>query len=471
MKLISYFSLINLILINFFNALIIIPLYRQPKILNISSSYEFIYNSMPNNLYGIIKAGTPPQNIEIIITEEDIIFSLTKNKCLLKKYYFNYNTSNTFNKIKESTRFYRCIEAQDTFYFNNNFENLNDIKIENFGFVLEKINNNLKYNCAILSLNLFRYNIDNNDYNFIIQLKKLGIINNSVWTIKYLKEKEKNKNPNLEGHLIIGDYPHIYEKEKDKYNLLNQRSSLNDMNEKGWNLLFRNITINNDTILTHYMTGVISFSNSYIIGTEEYKSKISNIFFRQYIEKNICFDDNTNSHYFLYYCKKSEFSIDDINSFPDLNFFHAEFNFTFKFKGKDLFFENNKFYYFLIIFDIYDYKTWTLGKIFLNKYQLIFDHNSKKIHFYINEEEKKEINDDNNIYINNNTLLIIILVSIAGLSFFIGLFLGKIKFGNKKRNKKANELDNENNYFSNTKKESIIDSDEATNITDEGNIN
>ena len=258
---------------------------------------------MPNNLYGIIKAGTPPQNIEIIITEEDIIFSLTKNKCLLKKYFFNYNTSNSFNKIKDSTRFYRCIEAQDTFYFNNNFENLNDIKIENLGFVLEKNNNNLNYNCAILSLNLFRYNIDNNDYNFIIQLKKLGIINNSVWTIKYLKENN-NKNPNLEGHLIIGDYPHIYEKEKDKYNLLNQRSSLNDMNEKGWNLLFRNITINNDTILTHYMTGVISFSNSYIIGTEEYKSKISNIFFRQYIEKNICFDDNTNSHYFLYYCKK-----------------------------------------------------------------------------------------------------------------------------------------------------------------------
>ena len=471
MKLISYFSLINLILINSLNALIIIPLYRQPKILNISSSYEFINNYMPNNLYGIIKAGTPPQNIEIIITEEDIIFSLTKNKCLLKKYYFNYNKSNTFNKIKESTRFYRCIEAQDTFYFNNNFENLNNIKIENFGFVLEKNNNNLNYNCAILSLNLFRYNIDNNDYNFIIQLKKLGIINNSVWTIKYLKEKDKNKNPNLEGHLIIGDYPHIYEKEKDKYNLLNQRSSLNDMNEKGWNLLFRNITISNDTILTHYMKGVISFSNSYIIGTEEYKSKISNIFFRQYIEKNICFDDNTNSHYFLYYCKKSEFSIDDINSFPDLNFFHAEFNFIFKLKGKDLFFENNKFYYFLIIFNNYNYKTWTLGKIFLNKYQLIFDHNSKKIHFYINEEEKKEINDDNNLYINNNTLLIIILVSIAGLSFIIGLFLGKIKFGNKKRNKKANELDNENNYFSNTKKESIIDSDEATNITDEGNIN
>ena len=479
------FFLINIALINFFNSIIIIPLYHQPKKLNISSSYEFINNYIPNNLYSIIKAGTPPQNIEMIITEDDIIFSVRKNKCLLKNYFFNYNTSKSFKIIKESSKFYRSIEAKDTFYFNNNLEDIssNELsKVDNIGFILEKeinpeYSDNLKYNCVVLSLNLFRYNMANNDYNFIIELKKLGFIENHVWTIKYLNEFDKNKNANtnLEGYLIIGDYPHIYEKDKEKYNSLNQRSCLNDMNEKGWNLLFRNITINNDTILTHYMTGIISFSNNYIKGTEEYKSKISNEFFKKYIEKNICFDDNTNSHYFLYYCKKSDFNQDDINSFPDLNFFHAELNYTFKFRGKDLFLENNKFYYFLIIFDIYDYKTWTFGKIFLQKYQLIFDHSSKKINFYINEEEKKEINDNNNnnnLYINNKTLLYIMLACIAVIRFIIGLILGKNKFGNKKRNKKANELDNDNNndYFS-TKKEYIIDSNDATNTSEEKNIN
>jgi len=270
--------------------------------------------------------------------------------------------------------------------------------------------------------------------------------------------------------LIIGDYPHNYQKEK--YDILSLRSSMNNMNEKGWNLNFRNITINNDTILTHYLTGIISFSNSYIIGTEEYKSKIASIFFRKYIEKNICYDDNSNSHYFLYYCKKNEFSENDIKSFPDLNFFHAEFNYTFKFTGEDLFFEKNGFYYFLIIFDRYDYKSWTLGKLFLKKYPLVFEHESKKINFYINKISKEEKNDKN-YYINNYTVIIIILASFAGISFIIGLIIGKIKFGTKKRNQRANELDNEDNddYFINKKKESITDSDDATNTSEENMIN
>ena len=51
------------------------------------------------------------------------------------------------------------------------------------------------------------------------------------------------------------------------------------------------------------------------------------------------------------------------------------------------------------------------------------------------------------------------------ISFIIGLIIGKIKFGNKKRNKKANELDNEEYLINNKKKESIIDSEDATNIS------
>ena len=116
-----------------------------------------------------------------------------------------------------------------------------------------------------------------------------------------------------------------------------------------------------------------------------------------------------------------------------------------------------------------------MGKLFINKYQFVFDHVSKKINFYINQIEKKEKNDTN-IYIKNIKILIIILSSIAGLSFIIGLIIGKNKFGTKKRNKRANELDNENDisddYFI-KKKESITDSNEedATNNSEEKIIN
>jgi hypothetical protein len=270
---------------------------------------------MPLNLYSLAKIGSPPQILELTISEEDIIFSIRKNKCLLKSYYFNKSLSKTF-KQNSTNIFYESYAAQDYFYIDNNY---NNIEIKNLGFILEKENNdnNNKYNCAILALNLFRNNIANNDYNFFYELKKLGYINNYVWSIKYIEDKNEKKD-NIEGYLIIGEYPHEYEKEK--YSILNLRSSMNDMNEKGWNLEFKNITIisndgniNKITTLSHYMKGIISFSNNYIIGTEEYKSKIDSIFFSQYIQKNICNNDYTVSHYILFTCKKSEnFNINNI---------------------------------------------------------------------------------------------------------------------------------------------------------------
>ena len=477
MNLIFKFCLSYLVLLNIIDSLVVLPLYHQTKKINISSSYEFINNYMNNNLYTIIQMGNPKQNIEMIITEEDIVFSIRKTKCLLKEYYFDKNKSQTFkNLTKGKGRFYESSEAEDTFFFYKNYTNIenNIIKVDNLKFVFENekkadYKEILKYNCALLSLNLFRNNIANNDYNFILELKKLDIIDNHAWSIKYINELDNNNiNPNLEGYLIIGDYPHIYE--KDKYDIINMRSSLNNMNEKGWNLLFKNITISNDTILTHYMSGIISFSNSYIIGTEEYKSRISIIFFNQYVQKGICFEDNTVSHYFLYYCLKNKFNKKDINTFPDLNFFHAEFNYTFKFTKDDLFLETNNFYYFLIVFDRYDYKSWTFGKLFLKKYQLVFEHVSKKISLYTNKIEKKEIKEKN-IYINNNTVLIIVLVSIACFSFIIGLVIGKIKFSFKKRNKRANELDNENEDYFIKKKEFSNESDVVTNFSEEKEIN
>ena len=472
--LIHYTRILLLIIsINLTKAYIVIPLYSLPKNANISSSYELITKMMPLNLYSLAKIGSPPQILELTISEEDIIFSIRKNKCLLKSYYFNKSLSKTF-KQNSTNIFYESYAAQDYFYIDNNY---NNIEIKNLGFILEKENNdnNNKYNCAILTLNLFRNNVANNDYNFFYELKKLGYINNYVWRIKYIEDKIEKKD-NIEGYSIIGEYPHEYEKEK--YSILNLRSSMNDMNEKGWNLEFKNITIisndgniNKITTLSHYMKGIISFSNNYIIGTEEYKSKIDSIFFSQYIQKNICNNDYTVSHYILLTCKKSEnFNINNIKQFPSLNFYHLLYNFTFTFTGEDLFLEKNGIYYFLIIFDRYDYRSWTFGSLFLKKYQLIFEHNSKKICFYINKNKQKEKNDDN-IYFYNTKILIIILSSIAVASFVIGIIIGKIKFKNKK-NKKANELDND--YFiKNSNKnfnKCINDSDEITNETDD-NIN
>ena len=178
MKLNLKFIIINILLLNTIKTIIVLPLYRQEKIINITSSYQLINNNMQNDLYTIIKIGNPKQNIELIITEEDLVFSIRKLKCVSKKYYYNISNSKSFKNItnekKDYNRFYQSTEAEEIFYFYEDKNNINEIIINNLGFVYENEKNNvynddksLKYNCAILSLNLFRNNIANNDYNFI----------------------------------------------------------------------------------------------------------------------------------------------------------------------------------------------------------------------------------------------------------------------------------------------------------------
>ena len=317
-------------------------------------------------------------------------------------------------------------------------------KIEKIKFNYEEKINEI-YNCAKISLQIFK----NNYNNFIFQLKKLGYIDNYSWTIKFIEN-----NTNFEGYLIIGDYPHIYESKI--YDEIDLRTTLNNVAESGWNLEFKNIYFN-DTSLTHYMTGIISFSTLGIIGTEEYKSKIGPDFFRYYIDKNICFEDSSSTHYFIYYCKSNLFNKTDINKFPILKFYHYQYNYNFSFSGEDLFMESNGYYYFMIVFDRYNYRQWTLGKLFLQKYQLIYNPDSKMISFYIKKKDGSENGDNedkSSFGINNKNLIIIILVIIGIISFFIGLIIGSFVY-TKRKKINANEMKDEYSY---NKKESLDDS-------------
>ena len=267
-----------------------------------------------------------------------------------------------------------------------------------------------------------------------MELKKLDFINDYAWTIKFV-EKDKNDN-DIEGYLIIGDYPHIYDNKN--YKEINLRGTLNNMEENNWSFEFKKIT-SNDVQLSHYMIGVISFNKNYIMGTEEYKATINYMFFNKYIAEGICFDDNINSHYFLFYCKSNAFNKKDIDEFPSLNFYHLQYNVTFSFNGSELFFESNGYYYFLVIFDRYNYSNWILGKLFLKKYQLIFNPDSKMINYYIENNDVSNKNRDTQI--KNKDLVIIILIIIIIISFIVGIIIGKFIYNNKR--KKAKEMKEE----------------------------
>ena len=443
--------LVNAFMIELIKSVIVLPLKRVRPYINITNSYEIINYYQPNDLYSNIKIGEPRQNLEILIKEENIDFSLNDQYCNLNEFY-NKSNSKTFKNIsKYGDNIYNsdCFLAEETFYFYTDLNLKNLKKFEKLRFIYknEKENkkgeNEIYNNCGVITLGIFKYNFEINDYNFIYQLKILNFTNDYAWTIKFV-ENGNNKN-NIEGFLIIGDYPHIYDSQN--FDEIYLRTTKNNMEKNNWNLEFKNISIN-DKLLTHYTSAMISFSTNYIIGTEEYKSKISNIFFNEYVNKNICYDDRTNSHYFIYYCKSNEFSKEDINKFPSLNFYHFEFNYTFSFNGSDLFFESNGYYYFLIIFDRYNYKNWNFGKLFLKKYQLIFDPDSKRIIYYINKNNNEDIKHSGQI--KYRKIIIISLIIIGILSFIIGLTIGRFIYG-KKNKSKAKEMKDEYEYCSQNK--------------------
>ena len=300
----------------------------------------------------------------------------------------------------------------------------------------------------------------NNNNNLIFQLKKLGYIDDYSWTIKFIEN-----DTNFEGFLIIGDYPHTYESKI--YDEINLRTTLNNLAEKGWNLEFKNILYHNIS-LTHYMTGIISFGTLGIIGTEEYKSKIGPDFFRNYIDKNICYDDSSITHYFVYYCKSNLFNKKDIDKFPTLKFYHYQYNYTFSFSGEDLFIESNGYYYFMIVFDRYNYRQWTLGKLFLQKYQLVYNTDSRMISYYIKKNagsENTESDEKTPFKLNNKSLIIIILVIIGILSFIIGLIIGNFVYSKKKK-MNANEMKDECLYKGKESDDSFNYNYDETKISD-----
>ena len=443
MKFILYFFIIN-----FIQSIIVLPLQKFNQEPNISNTYQFINYFESKNLFSVVKIGEPLQEIEILIKDGEYKFLIDSYYCNLKSFY-NKSLSKTFTyniNIEDETDYYLKEDniAQETFYVYSDLNLQNRKKIEKIKFKYEEKIKEI-YNCAKISLEIFK----NNNNNFIFQLKKLGYIDNYSWTIKFIEN-----DTNYEGYLIIGDYPHAYESKI--YDEINLRSTLNNIAESGWNLEFKKIFYDN-TSLTHYMTGIISFSTLGIIGTEEYKSKIGPDFFGNYIDKNICYEDSSSSHYFVYYCKSKLFNKTDISKFPILKFYHNQYNYTFSFSGEDLFIESNGYYYFMIVFDRYNYRHWTLGKLFLQKYQLVYNPDSKLISYYIkiNDGNENSNSEENTTFgIDNKKFIIIILVVIGILSFIIGLIIGSFVYSKKK---KINASEMKDEYLYNNK-ESLDDS-------------
>ena len=106
-----------------------------------------------------------------------------------------------------------------------------------------------------------------------------------------------------------------------------------------------------------------------ILGTNDFKSNISNDFFNSYINKGICSIKEYNGlNYFE--CDSEKFTNKDIYSFPTLYIANIRQHHIFELNNQELFVKINNKVYFEIVFPVesLDYERWILGKIFMRKF-------------------------------------------------------------------------------------------------------
>ena len=431
------------------HGVITLPFSKETPNLEGISPNDIIFPNLINNLIlAELSLGTSAQKIKLRIEFESYIFYIA-GKGSSSTINFAQENSKTYQKILEkeldinASKLNKAIYSSDYFYFNN--------KKYIVSFLLG-INTDEDNSGGLIGLNLDDKNdmINYDKYNFLNELKRIGLINDYYFTIKY----ENNKS----GKIIIGDLPHNYDKNYNKDNYKDIYSEISEM-DLTWKIKFNGIYMGENenaeikTNIEDYAYGYFRLEKNIIEGTEKYRKELLNSFMQEKINNNLCFEIKSRVYY-NYYCKKEV----DLSKMNNIYFYNKGLDFTFELTYKDLFYYNhldgNN--YFLVVFSTeideedqdqeIDYNNyWILGEPFFRKYQFYFNKNSKRIGIYTSfnksEGKKQSWASRNKGYI---ILVILLIMLLCGLGVMLFLFLNR----QPKRKKKANELDDEFDYSS-----------------------
>ncbi len=316
---------------------------------------------------------------------------------------------------------------------------------------------NITFSCGRTGLKLPSYNINYKE-NLISQIHGQNNNIDLSFTFKYMNSAPINNINELnEGLFIIGIQ--AYEKKKNTDMNSIYVSQINYGKKTGWKFDIYNIFIGNEYFDFDELDIEINFDIDGIEITNDFYEKLNEYFFNPYYRNGSCVNENINfQRNIIIYCYPDKFKQKDINNFPTLNFFKNQINYNFTFTGDELFqkIDDKIFFKMVTNTEIYQ-KDIIFGKLFLKKYQVIFNSDYKSLSFY-------KINNNDNI-INNDTdnsaitfksnkkeqiLTSILFILIGVLILIFGIFLGR-KFCNIRRRIHANELE-DNNYVYESKK-------------------
>ena len=405
---------------------------------HIINHYEFVSE---------IEAGTPKQKVEVTFDFYDDYLTLLGHVTSEDPYFYNMSTTYV-ELIKDdpncNIQVLSRYTIQEILYLKNGFySNLNDFissKDEiphNFTIIFSKVLPKINYQQSsykYISSNGFdigilvntRYNDDHGIYKpFLNELREQGYMENQLHFIyffdKYVPSFYNKTYKNLyEALIVFGKHPH--ELLPDKYDIKNlswtdtylSYSEYIDYENIEWGFSFNQVYIDwgdNKKVDITYLRSVFDLNVEFILPPFQYYEKIKEFFDPL---KDICFSvRNTRNFnkdgniYRMVYCDYEEFGKNHIKTFPRLVFRLDDFNEEFEFTYEDLFkpVYNNKYYLFLIFMRsasspsdmVKDPPTWYLGRMFLKKYQFVFDALNKKIGYYkvnINEDQESDSTTD-----------------------------------------------------------------------------
>jgi len=434
---------------------------------------KFFYDQYSFRMFSPVKLGSPPQDIIAFINFNYNYLLIGKLLEIPQKIYpnsfykgYKYDKSYSFinitsinNTKKINSKNFICNEKLYLFSKIKDLEENIYTSFPNFEFTIEK-NIRFDYNSIYgLIIGLQLKDDKNYETNLLNQINTKNIISSNIISFEF-----KNEN---EGILILGKYPHEYMPKKYKKENFKMIYSyrLKDSYLTNFAINFEEIysSINKEKYLIQkFAKGYLFINIGLIIGISEYKNFIEKLFFNKYINMSICQKDYTNIDYeeftiFSCYDNK-KFNFED---FPSLTFNMKSENLFFEFTYKDLFKKIDDKYYFLVVFKNYDVGSWTIGKPFYLKYTLVYNGESKAIGFYSKlnfnkEEQKSEI-----ILFELNVFKIVIIILL--LLTFIFLIMISFYYLGKKMNltkrRKANELDDNYDYYSNSDKYKLYKKD------------
>ena len=421
--------------------ILLIPSIQKSLFLNITfstkvnisliNSSTFFNELLLNKLVINTNLGTPnqilPLKIKLKYSTLTITSTLSKYNNLTKK--FNPKNSTSYSNISKIERF-----GYDEF--------INGIKsLEKFEFEKNKFLDDFKFILVtetyydvsgVFGLKLdYDRNLEN--FSLLKQFKERNLISNLIFFFDF--EKTNNSPLKYNGNLIIGIYTHEYYPtiyKKENYFEMSASPNFSPLNEF-FEIKYLEIYYGEKNYdFSEQIITEIDFSKNYILGTTKFKKYILEEFSKLYEGK--C---NTITSKAIDYilCDKDI----NLNKLNNLYLYNANNNYTFVLAPSDLFTSyDNKLYYLIYFKNLETVSTWSLGLVFIRKYNLVFDQEKKIIGCYNN----KEVNFDINLLLKISLILTcVIIIILIILLMYYRKFLNKRKI-------RANELENDVDYIS-----------------------